>query len=114
MKVLFWPHRQSHIAPVAHITFAGRKIRLPGHPVLRILIGLVLIACGFLGFLPILGFWMVPLGLVILSIDVPIARRLKRRLAVRLGRWLIPRWPRLAAKLGFTVPHQSPSARSRP
>ena len=40
-------------------------------------------------FLPILGFWMIPLGLVILSIDVPIARRLKRRLVVKIGSQMI-------------------------
>jgi hypothetical protein len=55
--------------------FAGYKISLPGHPLLRILLGLVLIVGGVLGFLPILGFWMVPLGLVILSVDLPPVRR---------------------------------------
>jgi hypothetical protein len=29
---------------------------------------------GFLGFLPILGFWMVPLGLALIAIDVPFLR----------------------------------------
>jgi hypothetical protein len=35
-----------------------------------------------LGFLPILGFWMLPLGFLVLSHDLPFARRLRRRLAV--------------------------------
>ncbi|MBB2674881.1 UNVERIFIED_ORG: hypothetical protein GGE53_001390 [Rhizobium etli] len=43
---------------------------------------MALVLCGFLGFLPILGFWMIPLGLLVLSHDLPIARRLRRRLAV--------------------------------
>ena len=34
--------------------------------ILRLPLGLLLIAGGFLGFLPILGFWMIPLGLLIL------------------------------------------------
>jgi hypothetical protein len=41
-----------------------------------------LIFCGLLGFLPILGFWMLPLGFLVLSHDLPFARRLRRRLAV--------------------------------
>jgi hypothetical protein len=45
-------------------------------------IGMALVLCGLLGFLPILGFWMLPLGLLVLSHDLPIARRLRRRLAV--------------------------------
>ena len=30
---------------------------------------------GVVGFLPILGFWMVPLGLAVLAQDVPVLRR---------------------------------------
>jgi hypothetical protein len=41
---------------------------------------------GFLGFLPVLGFWMVPVGLFILAIDFPPARRLARWLMVKVGR----------------------------
>ena len=33
-------------------------------------IGLVLIGGGFLGFLPILGFWMIPLGIAVAALDV--------------------------------------------
>jgi purine-cytosine permease-like protein len=42
---------------------------------LRIPLGIVLILCGFLGFLPILGFWMVPLGALLIAEDVPLVRR---------------------------------------
>jgi hypothetical protein len=46
---------------------------------LRWLVGLVVIAAGFLGFLPILGFWMIPLGIAIAAMDVrPLWRRLHR------------------------------------
>ncbi len=38
-------------------------------------------------FLPILGFWMVPLGLLVLSADVPQIRRVNRRLTVKLRGW---------------------------
>jgi membrane protein len=49
---------------------------------LRIIGGVLLVACGLVGFLPVLGFWMVPLGLLVLSIDIP---------------WLKPWWKRLEA-----------------
>ena len=39
-------------------------------PGFRLPIGVVLIAGGFLGFLPVLGFWMIPLGLVVAAMDV--------------------------------------------
>jgi hypothetical protein len=34
--------------------------------------GLVLIAGGGLGFLPVLGFWMLPLGLAVIALDAKI------------------------------------------
>lgn len=52
----------------------------------RILIGLLLIAGGLLGFLPVLGFWMLPLGIVLLSVDFHWIRRLRRRFEVWWGR----------------------------
>ena len=88
---------------MAQIRFAGRTINLPGNRIARTAIGVALIVFGFLGFLPILGFWMIPLGLIILSIDSHFIRRKRRQLAVRLGAWLKMRWPRLAGILGFTV-----------
>jgi hypothetical protein len=55
---------------------------LPKSRLLRILSGVLLIILGIFGFLPILGFWMIPLGLVVLSADIPAARRLRRRMAL--------------------------------
>ncbi|MBM3491796.1 MAG: hypothetical protein FJX68_15405 [Alphaproteobacteria bacterium] len=52
----------------------------------RVAAGCALVVGGLLGFLPILGFWMVPLGLVVLSVDVPVVRRQRRRLEVWWGR----------------------------
>jgi|SRR3972149_6516859 len=49
---------------------------------LRKTIGVLLVIGGLLGFLPVLGYWMLPLGLALLAIDFPIARRLHRRLIV--------------------------------
>ncbi len=52
---------------------------LPRWRVLRIAIGVALVIGGLLGFLPILGFWMLPLGLIVLAHDLPWVRRFNRR-----------------------------------
>ena len=60
----------------------GRHFSLPRSRLLRICIGVALVFFGILGFLPVLGFWMIPLGLLVLSHDVPRVRRWRRRLVV--------------------------------
>lgn len=47
-------------------------------PGLRSLLGLMLIVGGLFGFLPILGFWMIPLGLVFIALDIAALVRLLR------------------------------------
>lgn len=49
-------------------------------PGLRLVFGLLLIVGGVFGFLPVLGFWMIPLGGVIAALDIPPLRRRLRRL----------------------------------
>lgn len=58
----------------------GRHLPLPASRIYRIVIGVALILFGLLGFLPVLGFWMIPLGLLVLSVDLPVVRRWRRRL----------------------------------
>ncbi|WP_425485452.1 PGPGW domain-containing protein [Chthonobacter rhizosphaerae] len=60
---------------------------VPRNRILRIGLGVALLLGGLVGFLPILGFWMVPLGLLVLSIDFAIARRVRRRSEVAVVRW---------------------------
>jgi purine-cytosine permease-like protein len=86
-----------------YIKFAGFNVRVPAHPILRIALGGILVFGGFLGFLPVLGFWMLPLGLVILSIDFALVRRFRRKATVRLGRYMLQRWPNLARRIGFGI-----------
>jgi hypothetical protein len=43
-------------------------------------VGVLLIVGGLFGFLPVLGLWMLPMGLAILAPNVPFAGRLLRRL----------------------------------
>lgn len=45
-----------------------------------------LVLGGVLGFLPVVGFWMLPFGLVVLSEDSPRLRRLRRRGLLWWGR----------------------------
>lgn len=62
---------------------------------IRLPLALLLIFGGVLSFLPVLGFWMLPLGLLLLAIDVPFLQgpvsvlmiRWRRRIAV-WRRWL--------------------------
>ncbi|WP_253913410.1 hypothetical protein [Pseudoruegeria sp. HB172150] len=58
------------------LTLAGQnwaRHRLP--PGTRLPVGLLLMAGGMVGFLPILGFWMLPLGVAVASLDVVPAYR---------------------------------------
>jgi hypothetical protein len=41
---------------------------------LRLPVSFILIAGGLLAFLPILGLWMLPLGLLLLAVDIPLLR----------------------------------------
>ncbi len=67
------------------IRLGKRYIHLPRSRLVRLAIGLLLILFGVLGFLPIVGYWMIPLGLLVLSVDLAIVRRWRRRLEVWWG-----------------------------
>jgi len=81
------------------IRFGRHTINLPASRFGRLLIGAALVIGGIFGFLPILGFWMVPLGLLVLSIDLPAVRVWRRRAAVRIGRWIKVHLPALWQRL---------------
>jgi hypothetical protein len=67
-----------------------RWLREPSSRWVRIPAAILLIAAGFIGFLPILGFWMVPLGLVLIAQDIPFMRKP----IARLIDWLLTKWER--------------------
>jgi hypothetical protein len=69
-------------AAARKIRLFGRHFHLPRSRWLRIAIGIGLIILGIFGFLPILGFWMIPLGLLVLSYEFAAVRRRRRRLVV--------------------------------
>jgi len=58
------------------------SIPLPQSRFARLTIGVVLIFGGVLGFLPVLGFCMIPLGFIVLSRDLHPVRRMRRRFSV--------------------------------
>ena len=68
--------------PARRISIFGRELPMPRSKLLRVLIGIALVVLGIFGFLPILGFWMIPLGLLVLSYEFHAVRRRRRRLAV--------------------------------
>jgi len=66
---------------LAYLTDSSAWVRVP--PALLLIVG------GILGFLPVLGFWMVPLGLILIAQDVPPLRK-------PIGRaihWADKKWP---------------------
>jgi hypothetical protein len=69
------------------IRLGSRRITLPQSRFGRIGLGLGLVAGGVFSFLPVLGIWMLPLGLIVLSVDFPRVRRVRRLSEVRIWRW---------------------------
>jgi hypothetical protein len=65
-----------------YISLFGRRVRMPQSRPMRVAIGVGLLFGGSLWFLPILGIWMIPLGLLVLSHDFARVRRWRRRAVV--------------------------------
>ena len=65
----------------------ARKANLPRTRLGRTLLGIAFVLGGIFSFLPVLGIWMLPLGLVILSVDWGFVRRWRRQAEVRVTRW---------------------------
>jgi hypothetical protein len=73
-------------APLARLrSNRWRLVRLP--------LALVLIVGGLFSFLPVLGIWMLPLGLLLLAVDLPCLRGPISVLLIR-SRRLVRRWTR--------------------
>ncbi len=66
----------------------GRKHKhifpIPKNHTLRLCFGVLLIVGGIFSILPVLGIWMIPLGLFFLSVDSKFFRRKRRQLEVRI------------------------------
>lgn len=68
---------------------AIRHVRRPESRWFRLPIAFILVPGGLMGFLPVLGLWMLPLGLMLFAVDIPILRRQQHRLV----NWLAERRP---------------------
>ncbi|MFC7704868.1 tryptophan synthase subunit beta [Plastorhodobacter daqingensis] len=66
----------------------GLIAAIQGRPgvVLRVPLALLLILGGFLAILPVFGLWMIPLGLLVLAIDLPLLRPSVSAAIIRLRR----------------------------
>ena len=73
------------------IRLFNRRVKIPAGRATRTALGSGLVAGGVVGFMPVLGFWMIPAGLIVLSVDSARVRRLNRRVTVRVVRmWRRP------------------------
>ncbi len=61
---------------------------IQGRPgvLLRLPLGVLLIVGGILAILPIFGLWMIPVGLLLLAIDLPLLRPVVSATIIRLRR----------------------------
>lgn len=71
---------------------AGTFVRLP--------LAFLLMAGGLVSFLPFLGIWMMPLGILLLAVDVPPLRPGVSTLSIRGRRWTSLRLRRFRAMRG--------------
>lgn len=85
-KQFFWMGMTQSRKSGAKVRFGKFECRVPGNKLQRTVLGIALCIGGVLGFLPVLGFWMLPLGIMILSLEYHPVRRLRRRFEVWLGR----------------------------
>jgi len=72
---------------MSHLKLGRYKVKLPRSKTGRRALGGALVGGGVLSFLPVLGLWMLPAGLLVLSVDSHRVRRLRRVNEVKLVRW---------------------------
>jgi hypothetical protein len=66
-------------------------MRKPQARIVRLPLGILCIVGSFLWFLPVLGLWFLPLGLLLIAQDLPFLRRPVGRMTL----YLLDRWKRL-------------------
>ena len=72
---------------MSHVRVGKIRVKLPRSKGGRKVLGGALVAGGALSFLPVLGIWMLPAGLLVLSVDSARVRRFRRINEVRAVRW---------------------------
>ena len=76
----------------------GRPLRTlasPGHRLVRIPVGMVLVFGGLISILPLFSIWMLPIGLLLIAVDVPPLKRPVAGFIIHSHRWLTKRKRRL-------------------
>ncbi|HEY2033720.1 MAG TPA: hypothetical protein VGH02_08540 [Rhizomicrobium sp.] len=85
------PRHSGKDANIARHTlrFGKHVVALPAWRPLRIALGVAFLIGGIFSILPVLGLWMLPVGVLILSVDISPVRRFRRRFVAWYGRsWL--------------------------
>ncbi|QUS41564.1 hypothetical protein RPMA_23975 [Tardiphaga alba] len=104
-----WFETKLPAGPARFVTW----LRRPSSRLVRFPLAILLIIGGILSFLPILGLWMLPLGLILIAQDIPL---LQKPVAQFLG-WMERKWMERqavrAAKRAATLA-QPPSATEKP
>ena len=72
-----------------------RSLRHPDARWIRIPAGVLLVLGGIFSILPLLGIWMLPLGLLLIAYDVPILRKPVGRFTI----WCIRQWASLRRRI---------------
>ena len=66
---------------------AFARLRSRRATLIRVPLAILLVIGGIFSILPVLGLWMLPLGLLLLAIDLPALRGPMAALIVRFRRW---------------------------
>jgi hypothetical protein len=72
---------------VAHVKVGQYRVKLPKSKAARQALGGGLVAGSALAVLPVFGLWMLPAGLLVLSVDSARVRRFRRVQEVKVVRW---------------------------
>ena len=72
---------------MAHVKVGQYRVKLPKSKAARRALGGGLVAGSALAVLPVFGLWMLPAGLLVLSVDSARVRRFRRVQEVKVVRW---------------------------
>lgn len=72
---------------MSHVKVGKFRVKLPKSKVARRALGGGLVAGSALSVLPVFGLWMLPAGLLVLSVDSARVRRFRRVNEVKVVRW---------------------------
>ena len=88
LDIAFWHLRRELPASMAGVL---HRLRHPEARWVRVPLGVMFSIAGIFSFLPVLGIWMLPLGLLLLALDIPILRGPVGRFTI----WGTQRWSAL-------------------